>query len=107
MSLHSLIDINAGYSRLGGSMTGLSSGMYPSSYPSTEQNPYPSISMENSASAFYGSLVSTSPQHLMYLMYLNQDQGLNWDFPERKLVGIVNLCSFLSYSNLTLHSFPS
>ena len=75
------MDINAGYSRLGGSMTGLSSGMYPSSYPSTEQNPYPSISMENSASAFYGSLVSTSPQHLMYLMYLNQDQGLNWDFP--------------------------
>ena len=37
-------------------MAGLGSGMYPSSYPSSEQNPYPSISMENSA--FYGSLVS-------------------------------------------------
>ena len=37
-------------------MAGLSSGMYPSSYPTSEQNPYPSISMENSA--FYGSLVS-------------------------------------------------
>ena len=33
-------------------------GMYGTSYPSTDQNPYPSIAMENSA--FYGSLVSTS-----------------------------------------------
>jgi hypothetical protein len=32
-------------------------GMYGTSYPSTDQNPYPSIAMENSA--FYGSLVST------------------------------------------------
>ena len=48
-----------GYSRLGGSMAGLSSGMYPGSYPSSDQNPYPSISMENPASAaYFGSLVS-------------------------------------------------
>ena len=40
-------------------MAGISPGMYPGSYPSSDQNPYPSISMENSASAFYGSLVST------------------------------------------------
>ena len=39
-------------------MAGISPGMYPGSYPSSEQNPYPSIAMENSASAFYGSLVS-------------------------------------------------
>ena len=47
------------YSRLGGSMPALGGGMYGASYPSTDQNPYPSISMENSA--FYGSLVSVSP----------------------------------------------
>ena len=44
------------YPRLGGGMGALGTGMYGTSYPSTEQNPYPSISMENSA--FYGSLVS-------------------------------------------------
>ena len=44
------------YPRLGGGMSALGTGMYGTSYPSTEQNPYPSISMENSA--FYGSLVS-------------------------------------------------
>ena len=32
-------------------------GVYGTSYPSTDQNPYPSIAMENSA--FYGSLVSS------------------------------------------------
>ena len=37
----------------------------PASYPSTDQNPYPSLSMESSP-AFYGSLVSlsTHAQHL-------------------------------------------
>ena len=40
-------------------MAGLSSSMYPGSYPRSDQNPYPSISMENSASAaYFGSLVS-------------------------------------------------
>ena len=47
----------AGYSRLGGSMGSLGTSMYPgASYPTSEQNPYPSIAMDNSA--FYGSLVS-------------------------------------------------
>ena len=50
----------AGYSRLGGGMAGLSSSMYPASYPASDQaaGPYPAISMENSA--FYPSLVSAS-----------------------------------------------
>ena len=34
----------------------LGAGMYGTSYAPTEQNPYPSLAMENSA--FYGSLVS-------------------------------------------------
>ena len=44
------------YPRLAGAAGGLSS-MYSAaaSYPSTDQNPYPSIAMENS---FYGTLVS-------------------------------------------------
>ena len=46
----------SGYSRLGGSMSSLGPSMYPGSYPTSEQNPYPSIAMDNSA--FYGSLVS-------------------------------------------------
>ena len=49
-------------------MTGLGTGMYPSSYPTSDQNPYPSISMDNSA--FYPSLVSNrlnrlDPSHLL------------------------------------------
>jgi hypothetical protein len=39
------------YPRLG---IGSAGGMYSTQYPSTDQNPYPSIAMENS---FYGSLV--------------------------------------------------
>ena len=38
-------------------MGSLGTSMYPgASYPTSEQNPYPSIAMDNSA--FYGSLVS-------------------------------------------------
>ncbi|XP_023339318.1 homeobox protein araucan isoform X2 [Eurytemora carolleeae] len=42
------------YPRLGGGM-GLGGGMYGTSYPPSEQNPYPSLAMDSS-SAFYGSL---------------------------------------------------
>ena len=42
------------YPRLGAAAGGLGS-MYSTQYPSTDQNPYPSIAMENS---FYGPLVS-------------------------------------------------
>ena len=45
------------YPRLGA--TGLSSMYSAASYPSTDQNPYPSIAMENS---FYGTLVSGTIQ---------------------------------------------
>ena len=44
------------YPRLGSAAAGGLGSMYSAaSYPSTEQNPYPSIAMENS---FYGTLVS-------------------------------------------------
>ena len=44
------------YPRLAGAAAGGLGPMYSAaSYPSTDQNPYPSIAMENS---FYGSLVS-------------------------------------------------
>jgi len=45
-----------GYPRLGGGMAGLGASMYNAAYPSTDQNPYPSIAMENSP--FYGSLAN-------------------------------------------------
>ena len=41
--------------------------MYSTQYPSTDQNPYPSIAMENS---FYGPLVSKTT--LLFLMFLMQ-----------------------------------
>ena len=43
------------YPRLAGAAGGLGPMYSAASYPSTDQNPYPSIAMENS---FYGSLVS-------------------------------------------------
>ena len=43
------------YPRLGAAAGGLSSMYSAASYPSTDQNPYPSIAVENS---FYGALVS-------------------------------------------------
>lgn len=49
-----LAALSAGYPRSLGSM--YSAAAAAASYPSTEQNPYPSIAMENS---FYGSLVSS------------------------------------------------
>ena len=55
-------------------MAGIGPSMYPGSYPSSEQNPYPSISMENSASAFYGSLVSRD-QHLFRMGCLDALSG--------------------------------
>jgi hypothetical protein len=41
--------------------------MYTASYPSTDQNPYPSIAMENS---FYGSLVSEDTIYYIIFRYL-------------------------------------
>ena len=75
-------------------MAGISPGMYPGSYPSSEQNPYPSIAMENSASAFYGSLVSR-----------DQCLALGWMLQDR--TSSLNVCihcsaclGWLSLSNL-------
>jgi hypothetical protein len=48
----------SGYSRLSGS----SVGVYGTPYPSTEQNPYPSIGVDSSA--FYSPLVSIFPKFL-------------------------------------------
>ena len=52
------------YPRLGGGM-GLGGGMYGTSYPPSEQNPYPSLAMDSS-SAFYGSLVSSNKHYGHY-----------------------------------------
>ena len=57
------------YPRLGAAAAaagGLGS-MYSTQYPSTDQNPYPSIAMENS---FYGPLVSKTTLFLMFLVQL-------------------------------------
>ena len=40
--------------------------MYTASYPSTDQNPYPSIAMENS---FYGTLVNTHAFDITILLF--------------------------------------
>ena len=53
--------------RGGAGLGGLgAAGMYSTSYPSTEQNPYPSIAMENSA--FYPGLVSWFLLQSIYLV---------------------------------------
>lgn len=52
--------LSAGYSRIP------SAGVYGTPYPSTDQNPYPSIGVDSSA--FYSPLVSCCPRLLLLIM---------------------------------------
>lgn len=82
------------YPRLGGGMGALGTGMYGTSYPSTEQNPYPSISMENSA--FYGSL--TNP-------YGMKDGGGGTDMGAWGSAALPPTAGYYSYDHPTLAAY--
>ena len=86
------------YPRLGGGMSALGTGMYGTSYPSTEQNPYPSISMENSA--FYGSLVSKHKNKGSRFFNLCLSDFLNQVFRDFLQRGFNRFCS-LNFLNIT------
>ena len=81
------------YPRLGGGM-GLGGGMYGTSYPPSEQNPYPSLAMDSS-SAFYGSLVSSNKHYgtLSKFYVLKSQENIN-NF--KRGIGYIRTLSYLS-----------